>query len=143
MAVQVSDVKTTMKDITSHMGVISALMGRKDYELKELQEINKRLGAAATLIVRTVALARKMGESTATNLIDRIDNRVDELDEKTDMKWLGDNVVDKKYKGMVIINAVFDDKEDKMIKFWVRDPKTNKPKEIRPIPKDELVKVLK
>ena len=35
MAVQVSDVKTTMKDITSHMAVISALMGRKDYDLKD------------------------------------------------------------------------------------------------------------
>ena len=143
MAVQVADVKNTMKDITSFMGVISALMGRKDYDPKELQEINKRLGAAATLMARAVAKARKMGESTSTNLVDRIDNRLDEIHEKTDMKWLGDNVVGKKYKGMEIINAVFDDKEDKMVKFWIRDSKTNKPKEIRPIPREELVKVLK
>ena len=143
MPVQVADVKSTMRDITSHMGVISALMGRKDYLPKELQEINKRLGAAATLMARAVAKARKMGESTSTNLVDRIDNRLDEIHEKTDMKWLGDNVVGKKYKGMEIINAVFDDKEDKMVKFWVRDSKTNKPKEIRPIPRNELVKVLK
>jgi len=67
----------------------------------------------------------------------------DYLQEKTDMKWLGDNVVGKKYKGMEIINAVFDDKEDKMVKFWVKDSKTKKPKEIRPISRDELVKVLK
>lgn len=65
------------------------------------------------------------------------------IKEKTDMKWLGDNVVGKMYKGMEIVNAVFDDKEDKMVKFWIRDPKTKKLKEIRPIPRDELVKVLK
>ena len=141
MAVQVSDVKSTMRDITSHMNVISALMGRKDYDLKELQEINKRLGAAATLIVRTVAVARKMGEATSTNLVDRIDNRLDELHEKVDMKWLSDNVTGKKYKGMKIINSVYDEKDPNKVRFWVDDK--GKKKEIRPIPKDELVKVLK
>lgn len=79
MAVQKADVESTMRDITSNMGVIKALMGRKDYNLKELQEINKRLGAAATLISRTVGVARKMGEATSDNLVDRIDNRLDEL----------------------------------------------------------------
>jgi hypothetical protein len=141
MAVQIADVKNTMKDITSFMGVISALMGRKDYDPKELQEINKRLGAAATLIARAVAAARKMGESTSTNLIDKIDNRIDELNEKVDMGWLADNVTGKKYKGMKIVNCVYDDKEGNMVKFWVDDK--GKKKEIRPIPKDELVKVLK
>jgi len=141
MAVQISDVKSTMRDITSHMNVISALMGRKDYDLKELQEINKRLGAAATLIVRTVAVARKMGEATSTNLVDRIDNRLDELHEKVDMKWLSDNVTGKKYKGMKIINSVYDEKDPNKVRFWVDDK--GKKKEIRPIPKDELVKVLK
>jgi len=65
------------------------------------------------------------------------------LQEKVDMQWLIDNVTGKKYKGMVITNSVYDDKEGTMIKFWVRDPKTKKIKEIRPIPKDELVRVLK
>jgi hypothetical protein len=65
------------------------------------------------------------------------------LQEKTDVRWITDNVMGKKYKGMEITNAVFDDKEDKMVKFWVRDPKTKKLKEIRPIPRDELIKVLK
>ena len=141
MPVQVQDVKNTMKDITSHMAVISALMGRKDYITKELQEINKRLGAAATLIVRVVAVARKMGESTSTNLLDRIDNRIDELDEKVDMKWLSDNVIGKKYKNKEVINAVYDDKEGNMVRFWIG--KKGDTKEIRPIPKNELVKVLK
>ena len=79
MAVQKADVESTIRDITSNMGVIKALMGRKDYDLKELQEINKRLGAAATLISRLVGAARKMGESTSDNLVDRIDNRLDEM----------------------------------------------------------------
>jgi hypothetical protein len=65
------------------------------------------------------------------------------MSEKLDLDWLGDNVFDKKYKGQKIINAVYDDKAGTMIKFWVRDPKTKKIKEIRPIPKDELIKVLK
>ncbi len=65
------------------------------------------------------------------------------LQEKVDMQWLIDNVTGKKYKGMEITNSVYDDKAGTMIKFWVRDPKTKKLKEIRPIPKDELIKVLK
>lgn len=63
--------------------------------------------------------------------------------EKMDTDWIGDNVLDKTYKGMKIVNAVYDKKKPDNIRFWVRDPKTKEIKEIRPIPKDELVKVLK
>ena len=63
------------------------------------------------------------------------------LQEKIDMQWLIDNVTGKKYKGMVITNSVFDDKEGTMVRFWVKDK--GKIKEIRPIPKDELMRVLK
>jgi hypothetical protein len=68
----------------------------------------------------------------------------DYLQEKVDMKWLTANVLGKKYKGMKItkVRRVHDDPED-MVRFWVKDPKTKKLKEIRPIPKDELMKVLK
>jgi hypothetical protein len=143
MAVQVADVKSNMKDITSNMAVISALMGRKNYDTNELKEINRRLGAAATLIARIVAVARKMGESTSTNLLDRIDNRIDELDEKYDMDFLTDKIIGKKYKGQEIINAVYDDKAGTMIRFWIGKKGKGNQTEIRPIPKDELVKVLR
>lgn len=65
------------------------------------------------------------------------------LNEKLDMDWLADNVIGKKYKGMEILNAVYDDKAGNMVRFWIKDSKTKKPKEIRPLPKDELIKVLK
>jgi phosphorylcholine metabolism protein LicD len=63
------------------------------------------------------------------------------LKEKYDVDFLTDKIIDKKYKGMKITNAVYDDKAGTMIKFWVEDK--GKIKEIRPIPKDELVRVLK
>ena len=65
------------------------------------------------------------------------------LVEKLDTDWIGDNILDKKYKGMVVVNAVYADKEGTTIKFWVRDPKTKKITEVRPMPKKELLKVLK
>jgi hypothetical protein len=64
----------------------------------------------------------------------------DYLQEKVDMQWLADNVIGKTYKGQKIINAVYDRKKDG-IRFWTKDK--GKTKEFRPIPKDELVKVLK
>jgi hypothetical protein len=67
----------------------------------------------------------------------------DYLKERFDMDFLINNVTGKKYKGMEITNSVYDDDKGTMIKFWVKDPKTKKIKEIRPIPKDELIKVLK
>ena len=63
------------------------------------------------------------------------------LQEKVDMQWLIDNVTGKKYKGMVITNSVFDDKEGTMVRFWVKDK--GKIKEIRPVPKDDLIRMLK
>jgi hypothetical protein len=60
---------------------------------------------------------------------------------RDNMRWLTNNVVGKKYKGKKITNAVFDDKKGTMVRFWVRD--RGKIKEFRPIPKDELIKVLK
>ena len=60
---------------------------------------------------------------------------------KNAMEWLADNVVDKKYKGKKITNAVFDNKEGTMVRFWVKD--RGKIKEIRPIPKNELLRLLK
>ncbi len=65
----------------------------------------------------------------------------DYLQEKVDMQWLSDNVIGKKYKGKEIINAIYDDKKGEMIRFWVG--KKGDTTEIRPIAKDELVKVLK
>jgi hypothetical protein len=65
----------------------------------------------------------------------------DYLQEKLDMSWITDNIMGKTYKGQKIINAVYDDKEGKMIRFWTKDK--GKTKEFRPIPKDELIKVLK
>ncbi len=64
------------------------------------------------------------------------------LNEKLDMDWLADNVIGKIYKNRKIVNAVYDDKKGEMIRFWVED-KGKKPIEVRPIPKDELVKVLR
>jgi len=68
-------------------------------------------------------------------ILERIDML---LLEKLDLDWLADNVIGKKYKGKKIINAVYDDKKGEMVRFWLED-KT----EIRPIPKKELIKVLR
>jgi hypothetical protein len=84
MPITARDIESNIKDITSFNSVISALLKRRQYSPDEFQKINKQLGAAATLIARAVADARKLGESTASNLLDRIDDRIDELQEETD-----------------------------------------------------------
>ena len=102
MPVTARDIETSIKDITSFNSVITALMKRRNYSPDEFQKINKQMGAAATLIARAVADARKLGESTATNLLDRIDDRIDELQEESDyqkffnkkLKKFGANSID-------------------------------------------------
>ncbi len=84
MPVTARDIESNIKDITSFNSVIAALMKRRQYGPDEFQKINKQLGAAATLISRAVADARKLGESTASSLIDRIDDRIDDLQEESD-----------------------------------------------------------
>ena len=84
MPVTARDIESNIKDITSFNSVITALMKRRQYGPDELQKINKQLGAAATLISRAVADARKLGESTASSLLDRIDDRIDDLQEESD-----------------------------------------------------------
>ncbi len=84
MPVTARDIESNIKDITSFNSVISALLKRRQYGPDEFQKINKQLGAAATLIGRAVADARKLGESTASSLIDRIDDRIDDLQEESD-----------------------------------------------------------
>jgi hypothetical protein len=84
MPVTARDIESNIKDITSFNSVITALMKRRQYGPDEFQKINKQLGAAATLISRAVADARKLGESTASSLLDRIDDRIDDLQEESD-----------------------------------------------------------
>ncbi len=84
MPVTARDIESNIKDITSFNSVITALMKRRQYGPNEFQKINKQLGAAATLISRAVADARKLGESTASSLLDRIDDRIDDLQEESD-----------------------------------------------------------
>jgi hypothetical protein len=84
MPVTARDIENNLKDIQSFNSVISALLKRRQYGPDEFQKINKQLGAAATLISRAVADARKLGESTASSLLDRIDDRIDDLQEESD-----------------------------------------------------------
>jgi hypothetical protein len=84
MPVTARDIESNIKDIQSFNSVISALLKRRQYGPDEFQKINKQLGAAATLIARAVADARKLGESTAESLLDRIDDRIDDLQEETE-----------------------------------------------------------
>jgi len=78
------DLEDSMKDIQRNMSVIQALLKRKNYGPEELRRINQALGGAATLVNKAIGMARKMGESTSTDLLDRIDNRIDELQEESD-----------------------------------------------------------
>jgi hypothetical protein len=86
MPVRAADIQSTIKDTTSNNNVILALLKRRQYGPDEYQKINKQLGAAATLTSRAVGDARKLGESTASSLLDRIDDRIDDLVEKEDYK---------------------------------------------------------
>jgi predicted transcriptional regulator len=95
MPVTARDIETSIKDIQSFNSVISALLKRRQYGPAEFQKINKQLGAAATLISRAVADARKLGESTASSLLDRIDDRIDELQEETDYKTFFNKMLKK------------------------------------------------
>jgi len=84
MPVTARDIETNIKDTTTNNSVIMALIKRRQYGPSDFQKINKQLGAAATLTARAVADARKLGESTATSLLDRIDDRIDDLQEESD-----------------------------------------------------------
>lgn len=75
------DVENTIRDIERNMAVVGALLKRKNYAPEELRRINQAMGGAATLVNKAVSFGRKMGESTSENLLDRIDNRIDELED--------------------------------------------------------------
>ena len=76
------DIEENKKDIERNLNVIAALLKRKNYGPEELRRINQALGGAATLVNKAIAMGRKMGEATSSDLLDRIDNRLDELDEE-------------------------------------------------------------
>lgn len=78
------DVKMTIKDITSNMSVVTALLGRKQFAPEEYRRINQAMGGAATLVSKGVAFARKLGESTSEELVDRLDDKLAELFEEDD-----------------------------------------------------------
>ena len=78
------DVDENQKEIQRNMAVLTALLKRKNYAPEELRRINQAMGGAITLVNKAIAFARKMGESVSQDLLDRIDNRIDELDEETE-----------------------------------------------------------
>jgi len=73
------DVEETIKDIERGLAVVTALMKRKNYSPDELRKINQSLGGSATLVNKAIAFGRKMGESSSTDILDKIDNRIDEI----------------------------------------------------------------
>jgi dsRNA-specific ribonuclease len=78
------DVDENQKEIQRNMAVLTALLKRKNYAPEELRRINQAMGGAITLVNKAIAFARKLGESVSQDLLDRIDNRIDELDEETE-----------------------------------------------------------
>jgi hypothetical protein len=75
------DVDDSQKDIQRNMAVLTALLKRKSYAPEELRRINQAMGGAATLVNKAIAFARKMGESTSEDLIDRLDDSLAEFEE--------------------------------------------------------------